>query len=293
MKEKTMKFVLLLPLFFCFSLCAMWSPLHEAAYCGDRLRVQQLANPATVDSRDPDGMTPLHWTAFMGHLEITRLLLDRGANINALTDDNWAPLYFAARRGHLEVVRLLALLGADVEARDNSGRTPTDVAINQNIKNYLRVIFPASMKLLTAAAENNIIDLKNAIAHGADVNAFDKNGNTPLHFAAQQGNWQAIYALLVGGADVNAVDRLGATPLHVAAKRGNWLPVNLLLIHGANPLIENNENETPILTAVLNNQYNILGLCQMVGSRKAADAQAFSQFLTKIIPTLTQPKQNV
>ncbi len=152
---------------------------------------------------------------------------------------------------------MLALLGADVEARDNSGRTPTDVAINQNIKNYLRVIFPASMKLLTAAAENNIIDLKNAIEHEADVNAFDRHGNTPLHFAAEHGNWQAVY---------------------------------FLLVHRADPSIENIEHETPIHTAWKHHQYNILGLFHMAAAQNATKGQAFSQFMREYINSITQPK---
>ena len=69
------------------------------------------------------------WTCLMtainnGHLVICRLLLDKGAQVEAKSSFGWTQLHFAASRGHGEIVRLLCDRGADVEARDNEGWRP-------------------------------------------------------------------------------------------------------------------------------------------------------------------------
>jgi len=57
---------------------------------------------------------------------------------------------------------------------------------------------------------------------GADVNAADKRGNTPLHVAALLGRPRAATVLLNSKASVNAVNRLGYTPLGLALHEREW-----------------------------------------------------------------------
>ncbi len=73
-------------------------------------------------------MTPLHEAAAMGHLEVARLLLERGADVNAKNKHGFTPLHFAAGIGHTDVAKLLLEHGADVNAKDEHGRTPADIA---------------------------------------------------------------------------------------------------------------------------------------------------------------------
>jgi len=66
--------------------------------------------------------------AWNGHLDICRLLIDKGAQVTVKNEYGWTPLHFAADRGHVEIVRLLCDHGADVEARINIGSRPLHFA---------------------------------------------------------------------------------------------------------------------------------------------------------------------
>jgi len=71
-----------------------------------------------------DGWTCLMIAANNGHLDICRLLIDKGAQVEAKNGGGWTPLHCSADRGHVEIVRLLCDHGADVEARTISGWRP-------------------------------------------------------------------------------------------------------------------------------------------------------------------------
>jgi predicted LPLAT superfamily acyltransferase len=77
-------------------------------------------------ARTDTGTTLLFMAAQEGHVEVVRLLLSGGADVNqARTDTGATPLFMAAQNGHVEVVRLLLSGGADVnQARTDTGATP-------------------------------------------------------------------------------------------------------------------------------------------------------------------------
>ena len=68
---------------------------------------------AQVDARDEGGSTPLLYAARNGKTDVSRLLLDRGAQVDARGADDWTPLYWAATNGHTDTAMLLILNGAD------------------------------------------------------------------------------------------------------------------------------------------------------------------------------------
>jgi ankyrin repeat protein len=86
---------------------------------------------------------------------------------------------------------------------------------------------------------------------GADPNAHDVTGMTPLHVAAGWTTRSRAGLLIEGGADVNALDALGNTPLHEAALEGRVAMTHFLLKSGASPGMKNGSGETPLDLAEL------------------------------------------
>ena len=88
------------------------------------------------------------------------------------------------------------------------------------------------------------------ISAGADVNAKNNDGDTPLHFAASR-DYKKVQMLLSAGADVNAKDKNGDTPLHRAAKNDHKEIAELLIAKGANVNARNERGgKTPLDLAI-------------------------------------------
>jgi hypothetical protein len=79
---------------------------------------------AQLEAKDSDGWTPLHYAAWNGHVEFVRLICDHGADVEARDNDGWTPIHWAAYNGHISVVKeLIDERNAEINARMNGGRT--------------------------------------------------------------------------------------------------------------------------------------------------------------------------
>jgi ankyrin repeat protein len=114
--------------------------VFEAAAVGDvdRLRALLDAVPALAGAWSEDGFTALHFAAFFGHPEAAKLLVERGADLEARSTNTQfaldaAPLHSASAAGQLEVCEVLLEAGADVNAVQHGGYTALlDAAANGN-----------------------------------------------------------------------------------------------------------------------------------------------------------------
>jgi uncharacterized protein len=114
--------------------------VFEAAAIGDvgRLHVLLDDDPDLAAAWSEDGFTPLHYAAFFGHPAAAKLLVDRGADLEARSTNTQfaldaAPLHSASAAGQLQVCEVLLDAGADVNAVQHGGYTALlDAAANQN-----------------------------------------------------------------------------------------------------------------------------------------------------------------
>jgi ankyrin repeat protein/TPR repeat protein len=112
------------------------------------------------------------------------------------------------------------------------------------------------MNLFEAVENNNIEEVRKFLESGADVNAKDEDGNSPLHLVAEKGNKEIaelfIFKCADINADVNAVNENTETPLHKAAFYGKKKIVELLISHGADINARDKEERTPIVKTCMN-----------------------------------------
>ena len=83
-------------------------------------------------------MTPLMTASFKGHLEVTRYLLEQGADRDKANTGGWTALHFAAIFGFLEITLLIMSYGANLNAKTNDGDLPIDVALTEEIRQAIR-----------------------------------------------------------------------------------------------------------------------------------------------------------
>jgi ankyrin repeat protein len=218
-------------------------PIWESVRHGDIAAIKRhLAAGTDLNEKNiqESGWAPLHYASIYNRAEITKLLIENGANIEIKCDAGRTPLLEAATRGQTRVAKVLIEQGADVKASEKSGTSALGLAVLSGNTNMVRLIFKS----------------------GVDINAnVISNPNRPrftaIHIAASQPKTEIMRYLLMNGADVNAEGNHGFRPLHIAAMNGIIECVELLLTNGANvnSQVETGRNigETPLDIVVLQN----------------------------------------
>ncbi|GFT78303.1 ANK_REP_REGION domain-containing protein [Nephila pilipes] len=180
--------------------------------------------------------TLLHFAANFGDTNVTKLLLEEGANIDIKDQNKNTSLHLAASNGHTDIVKLLMEKGSDLSVVNKEGNTS-----------------------LHLAASNGHTDIaKLLLEKGSDLSVVNKGGNTSLHLAASNGHIDTVKFLMEEGSDLSVVNKEGNTSLHLAASNGHTDIVKLLVEKGSDLSAVNKDGGTPLQIAFYNNHTEIV-----------------------------------
>ena len=175
------------------------SPVHSAAAkCQSKALVLLIEKGARIEGKSVRGDTPLHF-ASMRCPDVTRLLLEYGADPNVETVSGKTPLTLAAGSGQDKNIKLLADAGAIVDHKVSmAGRT---------------ALHHACMNMFLMSSVATLLEA------GADIEAKTKDSEmTPLMLAVDNANLRLVKFLVEAGADIEVTDALGRTALQIAVE---------------------------------------------------------------------------
>lgn len=217
------------------------TPLHLAAESGDVNLVRLLLDHgADVNARahsfeNQPGGSALHMAAAAGNLDVARLLLDRGANVNLQSSGAMTPLHSSMK--HPTMVKLLIDRGADINAITKEGCSALDLTWESNPESINTLIaHGAKMNLFTAIRLGLPDVVKSMIEREPELANATQAGHPDqsiLQAAAANAEVDLVTFLLDHGAAVNYVDKSHRTALWEASEKGDLEIVSLLLSRGA------------------------------------------------------------
>ena len=207
-----------------------WIQLHAACYENNLQRVQFLLDTkADVNHTSFRGLTPLHVAVVKRNVALVTLLLDHNANVNSADYKCLSPLHIAIHKGANAMVQLLLKYKADVNHQDADGDTSLLLAVHKRQETMIPMLLEA----------------------GADVNAQDQDGDTSLHLIILKTfSVQTMYLLIDHGANVEAMNNKGKTPLLLASTQGKVNYMTVLLNANANPNVTDEKGYTVLHHAI-------------------------------------------
>lgn len=258
------------------------TPLHFAVtnytFRDDHLDMVMLlvAHGAAIDAKDNMGRTPLNVVTDMlitsseekpPQYRIVKFLISKGADIHTKHEDGWTALHWAVGTAQKDLVELLIAKGAEINSRDWKGETPLHWAV-QRLRDAWEELSRNDTDIIAKTIDVNTAPLESVrqttrqfyltisntskdvskllIANGADVNAQNRDGDTPLIEAAKGADKELVELLVASGADVNAKGRDDLTALDNAAQQGRTDIVKFLLAKGAHIHPSDKARTTPL-----------------------------------------------
>ena len=227
--------------------------LFYAAQHGHTETVRYLVGLPEVDvNHKGERGTAVNVAAIANHADMVEVLIDAGADIEAKDvsghNAGRSPLHVASQRGNLRVVEVLVKAGAGMCVTDNGGETCLSLAAFNGHTEIVRTLLCmpevdvnqsntrgyTSLHLAVSRKHYQVFQKRSAVCQvlidaGADVEAKDDMGFSPLHFACEAEKLEIVQMLVEAGADVCVVDGNGIPGLLIAAAGGHTETVRYLV----------------------------------------------------------------
>jgi len=262
---------------------------------------------ADVNEAQPDGTRPIHWAVYRVDYDVLEALIAKKAKANVTNELGSTPLAEAVKLNDVRMVKMLLDAGSGPEGANADGETALMLAIKDgslpivqmlvnagaNVNAVEKVQEQTPLMWAADATQNAAEMVKLLIAKGAKVNARAKftdwpsqitsepraqyhsyGGLTPLLYAARNGCYQCVEALVAAGADVNLPSPESVTPLLIALDYGHNDVAKFLMDHGANPKVWDVYGRTALYIAVDKKEGGTGGGFGGGGARGAAGAGA-------------------
>ncbi|KAK3707437.1 hypothetical protein QZH41_011912 [Actinostola sp. cb2023] len=198
------------------------TPLHVAILLGQSKNARtildnrhQVLDPSLFNEKS---FNVLHLACIKSSVETVRILIDKYPGlVDMVKEDGFSALHLAALNNRCEIVRMLILSGhCNINLANNEGRTALSIAVGESFKAMIEVL----------------------LEHGVNVNAEDKDGDTPLHMAVMK------HCMAFLGIDLSQLLGRSATPNE--SHSVNFAIALYLVIHGADITHRNHQGKTPI-----------------------------------------------
>jgi ankyrin repeat protein len=223
------------------SLPDLWgeTPLHIAAAKSLPCTKVLLENGASVESRQVEGMTPLHYVRYLKggeRFNVVRTLLDHGSDPNAREEGGRTPMFYCLDT--VDSVELLLNRGADIFIRDIEGQSILHYACIQDYPLLLSALLSRCPRALMTATDNkgdsplltcfqdkhSRVNCARILLERCPITwAIDRNGLTLLHHAVRMGDPMVLrFVLLMPGVDLHAKTPQGQTAEDISKEKGTW-----------------------------------------------------------------------
>ena len=149
------------------------TPLHNCCYHNSPKKPALLIGKgAKVNIRSKNLDTALDYACEAGHIDIVRMLIDAGADVNLYGENNWSPLHNAAgisRKMAIDVVKILLAAGANAAAKSDNGQYPCDAATNADVKVLLTEAKVEALALHEIVNQPEMITSRDSVSSSYDT----------------------------------------------------------------------------------------------------------------------------
>jgi len=215
-----------------------------------------------LEVADEEQMTPLLWCTLQGNHRVVELLLQHGANSNAVNNNKRSALIFAAKNGYTKIVKSLLATGALRNLKDIDGYSAADWA---NRAGYYKIVIMIGERpdniipFNKADVRESYLLIKRVVTkkvslgffkehwkYGALIDEPVNKGRTILIIAAQNGRMDLLNTVLNMGAKPDIASKRGITALMAAAGSGHLKAAEALINRGADPNLKDKNGKTAL-----------------------------------------------